>query len=213
MFIFQQAAYKDILNIDELHINEKSITALIGESGTGKSTLLKLMNHMISPTKGEILYKKTPVQQIDTITLRRNVAMLSQTPVLFGESVQDNLEAGLLFSEKPLPSTQDMTEAMNHYYLEKNLEDKAEKLSGGEQQRLALARITLLHSEAFLLDEPTSALDEDLEHDVMKQFITYAKNNEKTVVFVTHSRSIAEKFADTIIDITPFSKKGRDDTE
>ncbi|MDQ0300020.1 putative ABC transport system ATP-binding protein [Salibacterium salarium] len=210
MFTFKQVLYKDILNIDELHIDEKSITALIGESGTGKSTLLKLMNHLIACTDGTISYKGTPVEELDAVKLRRDAAMLSQTPVLFGETVRENLEAGLLFSEKTLPSEKEMIDAMQRYYLEKNLDDKADKLSGGEQQRLALARITLLDPEVFLLDEPTSALDDELEHDVMERFMAYAQDNEKTVIFVTHSQSIAEEFSDTIIDITPYSKKGRD---
>ncbi|RSL34912.1 ATP-binding cassette domain-containing protein [Salibacterium salarium] len=213
MFTFKQVLYKDILNIDELHIDEKSITALIGESGTGKSTLLKLMNHLITCTDGTISYKGTPVEELNAVKLRRDAAMLSQTPVLFGETVRENLEAGLLFSEKTLPSEKEMIDSMHRYYLEKNLDDKADKLSGGEQQRLALARITLLDPEVFLLDEPTSALDDELEHDVMEQFMAYAQDNEKTVIFVTHSQSIAEEFSDTIIDITPHSKKGRDHTE
>ncbi|WP_026701250.1 ABC transporter ATP-binding protein [Salibacterium aidingense] len=213
MFTFQHISYKDILYVEDLHIEEKTITALIGESGTGKSTLLKLMNHLLSPTKGEILYQGSPVQDRNAVELRREVAMLSQNPVLFGDTVRDNLEAGMGFAGKPLPSENEMKEALHRYYLDKDLEDHAEKLSGGEQQRLALARITLLDPTVFLLDEPTSALDDELEHDVMEAFISYAGHQEKTVIFVTHSRAIADEFADTILDITPFSMQGGNDNE
>ncbi len=166
------------------------------------------MNNMISSTSGTIFYNETPVEELDPVELRRDISMLSQSPVLFGETVQDNLEAGLIFADKTLVNEEKLIEAMNYFYLNKNLEDKAETLSGGEQQRLALSRMILLDSSVFLLDEPTSALDENLEHEVMERFIEHARKHEKTVVFVTHSKAIAKAFADNIVDITPFSIKG-----
>lgn len=208
MFTFQDVVYKDILKLNNLSINEKQITCLIGESGTGKSTLLKLMNNIVSPTDGTVFYNETPVEEIDPIELRRDISMLSQSPILFGETIKDNLEAGLIFADEPLVDEEKLIEAMNYFYLNKNIEEKAETLSGGEQQRLSLSRMILLNSRVFLLDEPTSALDEDLEHEVMERFIDYARKDEKTVVFVTHSKTIAKAFADNIVDITPFSTKG-----
>ncbi|MGY4691297.1 ABC transporter ATP-binding protein [Salibacterium sp. K-3] len=213
MFTFQDVIYKDILHIDHLDIKEGTISALLGESGTGKSTLLKLMNHLLTPDEGSITYRGSPVHDWNAVQLRREAAMLSQQPVLFGSTVRENLEAGCRFAGKPLPSDEEMKHAIERYYLDKKLEEDAEKLSGGEQQRLALARMTLLDPAVYLLDEPTSALDEELEHDVMAAFIKQARKQEKTVVFVTHSRAIAEESADTIIDITPFSLKGRQDHE
>ncbi len=163
---------------------------------------------MISSTSGTIFYNETPVEELDPVEIRRDISMLSQSPVLFGETVKDNLEAGLIFADKPLADEEKLIETMNYFYLHKNLEENAETLSGGEQQRLALSRMILLDSSVFLLDEPTSALDEDLEHKVMERFIDHARKHEKTVVFVTHSKTIAKAFADNIVDITPFSIKG-----
>ncbi|SFP85281.1 ABC transporter ATP-binding protein [Salibacterium halotolerans] len=209
MFTFEDAVYKDILHIDNLTIRKGSMTALLGESGTGKSTMLKLMNHLVSADKGVIRFQATPVQDWDAVELRREAAMLSQQPVLFGDTVKENLEAGCRFAGKPLPSEEQMKHSIQQYDLQKELDDDAETLSGGEQQRLALARLTLLDPPVCLLDEPTSALDEGLEHEVMEAFIEHARNKKKTVVFVTHSRSIADAYADETIDITPFSYKGR----
>ncbi|MFB4164490.1 ATP-binding cassette domain-containing protein [Alteribacillus sp. JSM 102045] len=208
MFTFQDVVYKDILGINHLSIDKEQVTCLVGESGTGKSTLLKLMNNMVSATSGTISYKHNPVEEMNPVVLRRDISMLSQTPVLFGETIKENLEAGLLFAEKSPADDKKLIDAMNYFYLHKDLDEKAETLSGGEQQRLALARMILLDSPVFLLDEPTSALDEDLEHEVMKQFIDHARNHKKTVIFVTHSKAIAKEFSDRIVDITPFSKKG-----
>ncbi|HET7580254.1 MAG TPA: ATP-binding cassette domain-containing protein [Bacillales bacterium] len=207
MFALKGVTYKDILDIDALEIHENQTTAIIGESGSGKSTLLKLLNHMISPDSGEVLFNGEPIDKIDAVELRRQVVMLAQQPALFGDTVKENLEAGLGFSEKPSALDEQMKEALQKVNLHKGLDEEAEKLSGGEQQRLALARVMLMDPPVFLLDEPTSALDEDMEQLVMEHFFDYARANDKTVVMVTHATKIAERFADRLIEIEPFSKK------
>lgn len=208
LFTLKGVHYKDILEIDELEINENQTTAIVGESGGGKTTLLKMLNHLISPDQGEVLFNGEPVHEMDPVELRRQVVMLPQQPVLFADTVKENLLAGLAFSEKPAATENQMKEALEKANLHKNLEEKAERLSGGEQQRLALARVILLDPPVFLLDEPTSALDEDMEQLVMEQFFEHAKSNDKTVVMVTHARKMAEQFADQMIEIAPFSRKG-----
>nr|WP_275899678.1 ABC transporter ATP-binding protein [Bacillus piscicola] len=204
----KDATYKDILSIRKLTFSDKEVTSIIGESGTGKSTLLKMLNNLISPTGGSIFYNGTNLTEIDPIALRREVVMLSQTPVLFGKTVRENLEAGLHFAEKPAIADEKLTEALHYLYLDKDLDEKAEKLSGGEQQRLALARILLMKPSVSLLDEPTSALDEELEQGVMARFIEQARAIGAVVIFVTHSKAIAETYSDRMIDLTPFSYKG-----
>ncbi|HEU5140818.1 MAG TPA: ABC transporter ATP-binding protein [Bacillales bacterium] len=207
MFTLKRVTYKDILNIDDLEIHENQTTGLIGESGSGKSTLLKLLNHMISPDNGEVLFNGESVNKINAVELRRQVVMLAQQPALFGDTVKENLEAGLGFSEKAPASDEQMKETLKKVNLHKNLDEEAERLSGGEQQRLALARVMLMDPPVFLLDEPTSALDEGMEELVMERFFDYARANDKTVVMVTHATKMAERFADRMIEIEPFSKK------
>lgn len=207
MFTLKGIVYKDILDIEALEIHEKQTTGIIGESGGGKSTLLKMLNHMISPDRGEILYNSEPIDKMEAVDLRRQVVMLAQQPVVFGDTVKENLQAGLAFSEKPLVSDEQMKETLQKVNLHKELGEEAEPLSGGEQQRLALARVILMDPPVFLLDEPTSALDEDMEQLVMERFFDYAKANDKTVVMVTHATKIAERFADRLIEIAPFSQK------
>ncbi|HET7580598.1 MAG TPA: ABC transporter ATP-binding protein [Bacillales bacterium] len=207
MFTLKGVTYKDILNIDTLEIHENQTTAIIGKSGSGKSTLLKLLNHMISPDSGEVLFNGESINKMDAVELRRQVVMLGQQPALFGDTVKENLEAGLEFSEKPSAADEQMKAALQKVNLHKELDEEAEPLSGGEQQRLALARVMLMDPPVFLLDEPTSALDEDMEQLVMGNFFDYARANDKTVVMVTHAAKIAERFADRLIEIEPFSKK------
>ena len=177
------------------------MTSIVGESGSGKTTLLRLLNKLISCTSGEILYDNQTLDNLDSIHLRRNVVMLPQAPAIFSGTIKDNLVIGLKFSEKPLIPDDKLLEILKLVNLNKALSDDAEKLSGGEKQRVALGRVIILKPEVLLLDEPSSALDEDTEHMIIEALVHYTKENNKTLVMVTHSKKIANHFSDDIIEI------------
>ncbi|MGC4376610.1 ATP-binding cassette domain-containing protein [Fictibacillus sp. Mic-4] len=202
MFLLKEVAYKDILHIPSLEIRKEKVTCIVGESGGGKSTLLRLLNDLSSPDSGEIFYKNKPIQAYDPVKFRREVVMLGQTPPIFEGTVKDNLEIGLRFSEKPLPSEETLTHALQMVHLPKKPGDDAGSLSGGEKQRLGLARIWLMDPAVYLLDEPTSALDQETERRVMDSFIDFAKEKKKTVIMITHSQALADRVADEIIEIS-----------
>jgi len=146
-FQLEQVKYKDILKIDKLQIPETKITCIIGESGSGKTTLLRLLNNLISPDEGSIFYKGRNIEDIDPIQLRREVVMLPQNPTVFSGSVKDNLLIGLEFAEKDKVRDEVLSEILRLAQLDKPLSTIASTLSGGEKQRLALARIMLLEPE------------------------------------------------------------------
>ncbi|AXY06579.1 ABC transporter ATP-binding protein [Bacillus thuringiensis LM1212] len=202
MFILKDVTYKDILHIPYLQIQKEKITCIIGESGSGKSTLLRMLNDLQSPTSGTIEYNGKLISDYPPIQLRRDVVMLGQTPPIFDGTIKDNLLMGLRLSEKNFPNDDILQSALKIVSLEKNLEDNADSLSGGEKQRLAFARIVLMDPPVYLLDEPTSALDSDTERRVMKQFTTLAREKNKTVIFITHSQQLPEEIADDIIEIS-----------
>jgi len=202
MLELKNIKYKNILQIDNLKIYEKKITTIVGSSGSGKTTLLRLLNKMISPDNGEIFFKATSYIKLDSINLRRNIVMLSQNPVIFKGSIKDNLQIGLKFSEKPFANDEKLNSILQMVELNKNLIDDAEKLSGGEKQRLALGRVILMSPEVFLLDEPSSALDEETENLIIKKLTQYVKENGKTLIMVTHSKAIAKNFSDHIIELS-----------
>jgi len=193
--------YRDILDIERLEIPEGKVTCIVGESGSGKTTLLRLLNKLISYNNGEIVYKGRSLKDIDSVELRRRVVMLPQTPAIFPGTVRDNLLIGLVFSEKPLVGEEKLLEIMEMVHLDKGFDEDAEKLSGGEKQRLALGRVLLMDPEAFLLDEPSSALDEDTEEVVIGGLVKYARERSKTVVMVTHSKQVARSFSDKIVEV------------
>ncbi len=202
MFKLKDIKFKNILDIQSLTIPNGKITSIVGSSGSGKTTLLRHLNKLISPSSGSIFYFNTPLTEIDSVELRRKVVMLSQNPVIFTGTVKDNLLCGLGFSEKTFPQDNKLKEILEIVELNKPLEENAEILSGGEKQRLALGRVILMNPEVFLLDEPSSALDEETENLMVAKLASYIKANNKTLVMVTHSKTIALRFSDNIIEIS-----------
>lgn len=202
MFNFKNVKYKGVLDIKDLHIEKNKITCIVGESGSGKTTLLKLFNKLISPDSGEIKYMDKYMNEINSVKLRREVVMLPQSPTIYEGSVRDNLIIGLKFSEREdLPNDEFLEKILKEVNLYKNLDDNAEKMSGGEKQRLALGRIIILNPKVYILDEPSSALDEDTEHLVIDKMVGHVRKKNKTLIMVTHTKRIAEEFADNLIEL------------
>jgi len=127
--------------------------------------------------------------------------MLPQTPAIFPGSIKENLLIGLKFAEKPLAEDEKLSSALQFVKLKKGLAEDADKLSGGEKQRLALARVILMEPEVFLLDEPSSALDEETEQLIIEAIVQYCRLNKKTLIMVTHSKKIAKTFAERTIEL------------
>lgn len=205
MFRLKNILYKDILHIPHLEIKSGEISCLFGESGSGKSTLLKMLNRMLTPEEGEIFYDDKPISDYNPIELRQQVVMLGQDPVVFEGTIRDNLLIGLEFSGKPSVDDKTLLNLMKDLKLHKDLEEDASNLSGGEKQRVAFGRVLLMGARVYLLDEPTSALDEETENSIMEFVTTEIKKKNKTAVMVTHSKHVAQAYADQIIymkDIT-----------
>jgi putative ABC transport system ATP-binding protein len=201
MFAFENVKYKEILDIPSLEIDSGVTTAIVGASGAGKTTLLRLMNKMISPTAGLILYRGEDLSKIPSVDHRREVLMLSQRSLVLDESVKGNLNMGFYLREAQAPSDDALKAVLERVKLNKALDERASKFSGGEKQRLALARVLLLSPEVYLLDEPSSALDSETELEIVEMLVEHAKNHKKTIVMVTHAVSIAERYADVIVEI------------
>ncbi len=207
MFVFKDVKYKNIIHIHSLTIEAKKVTFIVGESGSGKTTLLRLLNKMISPDSGEIFYSGIPLMSIDSVKLRRSVVMLPQSPVIFDGSIKDNLLIGLEFSEKPSASDDELIAVLKCVNLNKALGQDAKILSGGEKQRLALARVLLMNPDVLLLDEPSSSLDEETEKLIFDVLTHYTRDNAKTLICVTHSKKAAASYADQIIEIKKSSEE------
>lgn len=202
MFEFCNVKYKNIVDIPSLVLQEGKVTTLMGPSGSGKTTILRLLNKMVSPTEGCILFGGEDMVRIDSVSHRRRVTMLSQAPTMFEGSVRDNLTAGLRFQKREVPDDETLAAMLQKVRLKKPLNSGAQTLSGGEKQRLALARVLLLNSEVYLLDEPSSALDEAAAQAVIDMTEEFVRSKGKTLVMVTHAKEIARRCSDDIVEIS-----------
>lgn len=200
MFKLTNIKFKNILDIPSLVIN-KPITCIVGSSGSGKTTLLRMLNCLNLPDSGTIVYNGQELSKTDTIKLRRRVVMLGQTPVIYSGTIEDNLQIGLEFSKRLPASRSAMKEVLERVELNKPLTDNCANLSGGEKQRLCLARVMLMDADTYLLDEPSAALDKETELFIIDNFTKFVLENNKELIMVTHSEQIAEKFPDSIIRI------------
>jgi len=201
LFTLKNVLYKEILKISELTIDARKTTCIQGESGSGKTTLLKLLNRLIDCQQGLITYRGKDLKTLDPVLLRREVVLLPQTPIIFPGTIKDNLLIGLFFAKKAPVFEQRLLEEMRNVALSKSLNEEADSLSGGEKQRLVLARVLLMEPEVLLLDEPTSALDEDTEKKIGAYINSYIKSGQKTLVLVTHSRYLTENMGDKIVTL------------
>ncbi|MFW5985757.1 MAG: ABC transporter ATP-binding protein [Halanaerobiales bacterium] len=202
MFEIKNVRYRDILFIDELKIEEGEITCVVGKSGGGKTTFLKLLNNMINYDTGYIKFKGREVTEYNPVQLRRMVPMLPQNPVVFPDTIEDNFILTGEYAAKDERAEAEYKEilgrvGMGHH----NLQEKVRNLSGGEKQRLALARILLLEPGILLLDEPSAALDEKTEKLIIELVANYIEEKGGTLIMVTHSSSIAEKHGQKIVTI------------
>lgn len=198
MFDLQKIQYLSILDIPELQI-QPGVTVLLGASGSGKTTLLRLLNKSISPTAGHVLYHGTDIQSVPSVQHRREVLMLSQQSILFPGTIQDNLAIGFQFQDRSVPSIATMQQMLDRVHLPKALSEPASVLSGGEKQRLALARVFLLDPAVYLLDEPSSALDDETAGIVIGLVVEQARTTGRSIVMVTHSKTVAHQFADETV--------------
>lgn len=196
IFRLENIKYKGILKIDDLKIPAYMVTCLTGESGAGKTSLLRLLNRMDDPDSGSIYYQDQLLDEFNPIELRRKVTMLSQSPFTLPGTVEENLQIGLELTEREKKDKEELVKALETVQLQKSLDESAENLSGGEKQRLALARLLLLNPEVYLLDEPTSALDEEAELTVMGRFLEEVKREKGTVIMITHSKQLADMCAE-----------------
>ncbi len=180
-------------------VQKKEIIALLGPSGSGKSSLLKSINMLNTPSCGQIKYHNNDIQEISPMALRKKIGYVLQKPTLFGNDVMENLKYPCELHQKVFDIN------LVEFYLKKVnlkpdiLEKKPNELSGGEQQRISLVRTLLLEPEMILLDEVTSALDEDNTLLIEELIKNENENNELTVIFISHNNEQAKRLAQKVI--------------
>ena len=188
-----------VLRVDHLTVEKGEIIALIGPNGAGKSSLLLAICKLLRPVQGSIKLFSKNVSDTREIELRRRIAMVMQEPFLIDASVRDNISLGLRYrnvNEGKLKSQVEIWASKLH--IEKLLDTHANKISGGEAQRVSLARAFVLEPELLLLDEPFSALDPKSRKSILSDLHSILAESKTTVIMVTHDMNDVAKIADQV---------------
>jgi ABC-type phosphate transport system ATPase subunit len=188
-----------ILKNVSLQIPAGEITSLIGPSGSGKSTLLRCLNRLWEPGPGTVMLDGQDITSLNVLDLRRRVGMLFQSAALFDGTVAANIAYGPRLINKTLSDTR-LDELLEMAGLPTDIAEKpAARLSGGQMQRVALARVLANEPEVLLLDEPTSALDPAATRRVEETILHLRDTLGLTVVWVSHSIEQVERTADNLV--------------
>jgi len=191
---------KIILKDISLQVEEGDFKTIVGASGSGKSTMLKLFSHLISPTSGEILYRGRDMMSYDPVLLRREISYCVQSGGLFGRTAEDNL--AFPYEIRGLEMDREAVAALlSKFGLGQDvLREENRSLSGGEKQRVALARTLLLKPAVVLLDEVTSALDQEntrIVEDVIRQL----NDGGTTILWITHSPEQSRRLGSKLLTV------------
>lgn len=209
---FHYKSNRPILKNISLTIKPGQKVAFVGSSGAGKSTLMKLLYRFYDPTEGTIEIDGAPIDQVTQQSLRQHIGIVPQDTVLFNSTIGDNIRYGNVKATE-----QDIQNAIQHAYLQDFIDqlpdgvdtlvgERGLKLSGGEKQRVAIARTILKHPPILLFDEATSSLDSHSEQYILKAINEVSKNHtsvmiahrlstivDADVIFVLHQGEIVEQ--------------------
>ena len=193
---------RTVLKSISFQIEKGEFVSIIGPSGCGKTTLLKMINRLIKPTSGKIYINEENIYDKDPITLRRNMGYVIQQNGLFPHmTIKDNIEIIPKLEKKKSEEIYKRTiELMNMVDLnpDEYLNRYPSELSGGEQQRIGVARAFANDTDIVLMDEPFSALDPITRADLQNELLNLQSKLNKTIVFVTHDMDEALKLSNKI---------------
>ena len=199
--IFAYKKDNQVLKNIDLEIKRGEVTAFVGASGAGKSTMLALILKFITPSNGEILIDDKNLKLLNTRDIRKNIALVQQQPFLFSGKIIDAIRMGRSFTKEEV--IESARKANAHHFIqqlpekyETEITERGSNFSGGQIQRIAIARAILGNPSILLLDEATSALDAESESEVQEGLNRAMKN--RTVIIIAHRLATTQK-ADKIV--------------
>jgi UDP-glucose/iron transport system ATP-binding protein len=191
-------AGKTIVDDVSFEVRAGGLLGIVGASGSGKSSLLRLLNRLDEPTDGTVYLDGRDYRQLPPRELRRRVGMVTQRPYLFPGDVASNLRFGPAQRGEGLPD-REIQRLLEQVGVPGFATEDVSVLSGGEQQRVSLARTLANRPEVLLLDEPTSALDEQSKMGIEDLVTALVRDHGLTCIMVTHDREQARRIFPRVI--------------
>ena len=194
----REVAGKTILSDISFDVVTNDLLGIVGASGSGKTSLLRLLNRLDEPTSGKVYIDGQDYRQLPPRELRRRVGMVTQRPFLFPGDVASNLRFGPTQRGETVPD-EEIARLLERVGMPGFAGSEVSVLSGGEQQRVSLARALANRPEVLLLDEPTSALDEESKLGIEELIGSVVRDHGLTCVMVTHDRDQARRMCNRAI--------------
>jgi len=190
---------RGVLAVSELDLRKGEVIALVGPNGAGKTTLMLVLARLLNPERGRILFDGRPLAEWEGLEYRRKIAFVFQTPLLLDMTVAENIALGLKFRGMDADRVRARVKPwLGQLGIEPLANRRASELSGGEAQRVSLARAFVLNPELLLLDEPFSSLDPPARATLLDDLSALLATEHRTVMIVTHNLKEAAKFCDRV---------------
>lgn len=193
--------FSKMLEYPDLVIPENKTTFICGGSGSGKSSLLKMLNGTVSPTRGNIFYNGVDLKNVDTLLLRKEVLLVAQTVFLFNGTIKENFNKFYEFRKQQVIDELEIEKFLKVCCVSFDVDACCDTMSGGEKQRVFIAICLSFMPKVLMLDEPTSALDEKTSDCFFENIKSFTNGNRITLLVVSHNKSLMCKYADNIIEI------------
>lgn len=197
----QGMQFLNLVVYPDIEIHQNTFTFLTGKSGSGKSSYLKILNRTILPTNGIPQYLGQPIDEIPVLDYRRDVLLVPQEVFLFDTSIRENFTQYYDAREEAHKCDADIKHFLDICCAPFSLDADCKSLSGGERQRVFLAIFLSSQPKVLLLDEPTSALDENTSVQLFKNLKSYCREENITVLSISHNEELAHQFADQIVHL------------
>ncbi|MGL6105903.1 ATP-binding cassette domain-containing protein [Romboutsia sp.] len=193
-----QKYYKDklVLDIKQLEIESNKITGIVGENGAGKSTLLNIISGIDKNFCGQVYYDKKKLNK----KIQKEITLVFQKPRLLNDTVYKNLYYPLkIRNTKKEDNKFKIEEILKNLDIESLKDKKALELSGGEQQKVALARALVFNPKVLMLDEVTSNIDFESIKTIESIIMNYNKYDKNTIILISHDKKLIKSLCDNVI--------------
>ncbi|MDO5014782.1 MAG: ABC transporter ATP-binding protein [Clostridia bacterium] len=201
MIEFFGLSFLNKIKYPDSKIEKGTLNLLIGPSGSGKSSLLKILNATVDKSSGTVKIDSKPLESYQPLELRKKILMASQHVFLFPGTIEENFDKFYEYRQQPPITNDEKRKFLNICKIDFPLYTKVDQLSGGEKQRIFISICISFRSEILFLDEPTSGLDLKTAESFAKNLKDFFAKEGMTVIVVSHDVELFSKYADFVIDL------------